>query len=220
MPSAFFPLMWLQALWNRAPDQMQPMGHRFPPWPKREAFSWKDDGRGENAAALGNEQGLQSGSAAQQISEMWSHLSGATLRVSNKLTDCKCASSHFGFTESASLAWDGSSVQWDFTSLPIQFPFHQYELDILWKRSHAGSHTCRDYSRAAHYSSPLVWVDILTPRMYLLWLFSLWGEGGKIVCLVYTNHFPHGNGQIPACCWLSFMELAMLLNFSIYLLSL
>lgn len=113
-----------------------------------------------------------------------------------------------------------SSVPWNFTSIPLKFPFHQYELDILWKRSHTGSHTCRDFSTAAHYSSPLVWVGIFTPRMYLLWLSSLWGEGSKIVCLVYTNHFPRGNGQIPACRWLSFIELAMLLKFSIHLLGL
>lgn len=43
-------------------------------------------GSGENAAALGDEGGRPPGSAAQQVSEAWSHLGEATPHVSKPLT--------------------------------------------------------------------------------------------------------------------------------------
>lgn len=92
--SAFLLPGWLQVLWNRAPDPAQPMGHRLPARPKREPCSWRDGGSGENVEALGDEWGRLSGSAAQQISEAWSHLSEATPHMSKQLIDYVCALPH------------------------------------------------------------------------------------------------------------------------------
>lgn len=70
------------------------MGHGFPAWPTREGFSRRDGGSGENVAAPGAERGRPSGSAAQQISEAWSHLSEATPHMSKRLIDYVCALPH------------------------------------------------------------------------------------------------------------------------------
>lgn len=60
---------------------------------------------------------------------------------------------------------------------------------FLGKSSRTVPHSCRDLGTPARYSSLFTWEGVCTPRVHLLWLFSLWGEGegGEIIYLIYIS---------------------------------
>lgn len=136
-------------------------------------------GSGECVAALGQEWG---GCLAGKLSGLWSM---------NSLKPHHGCPNHWWILCLLPLAISSLHRMPSKTtrySMEIVSPATQRWL-FLGKSSRTVAHSCRDLRRPAHYSSPFTGEGVCTPRVHLLWLFSLWdeGEGGEIICLVYIS---------------------------------
>lgn len=175
---SFLPQGCLQVVWNRAPAPAQPIGCRCPAQVKREMFSCRD----VVVEKVLQPWGTSEAGAWQencQVLEARSHWSPPWLP--QPLIDSVCLlpraiSRH---------RMPSKTTRYSMEILP---PATQSQL-FLGKSSWAVPHSCRDLRRAACYSSLFTWEGVCTPRVHLLWLFSLWGkgEGGEIICLVYIS---------------------------------
>lgn len=150
--------------------------------------------------------------------EAWSHLSEATPRMSKLLIDSVCALPPLS-TSCCQQACMGCFL-WParfYKGFCLNCLSTNLNFTLSWEEFihlQGSLESCLLFQ-------PAHWEGVCTPRMHLLWLFSLWGKGGETVCLVYTIHFPCANGRTPfSCCWLFLMEPAMLHSFPMCLPSL
>lgn len=177
--STFLPQGRLQVVWNRAPTPAQPIGYGCPTQLKRKTFSCRDMAVEKVLQPWGtSEAGAWQHSC--QDSEAWSHWSHPTAVTAWKIL-CVCCL----MPPAGPHGMPSKIIRY---CIEIPSPATQSWLS-LGKSSRAVPHSCRDLRRAARYSSPFTWGGVYTPRMHLLWLFSLWGEGegGEIICLVYIS---------------------------------